>query len=107
MLWAWMTIRRFNNEIKKAVKEAVKEIENNMMGVLVEEENGQLYFYREEDRQFLCQGYTMAEAREKINKVYPEKIAYLSAGEPELVERLKQELATLKEKDSNEVSRSV
>lgn len=99
MLWAWLTIRRFNNEVRGAVKEAIKDLEKNMMGVAVEEDGGQLYFYRQEDRQFICQGTTMAEARKKINDAYPEKITYLAEGDPELLQRLRDELEIIKKQE--------
>jgi hypothetical protein len=75
--------------------------------VVVEEDAGQLFFYREEDRQFMCQGSTLAEVREKFNELFPEKIAYLAGGDPALVERLKAELKTIKEKEVSENSISI
>jgi hypothetical protein len=77
------------------------------VGIVVEEEAGQLYFYRETDRQFLCQGTTLAEIRKRFNDMYPSKIAYLAGGDPALVERLRNELKILKEQEKNESSISV
>jgi hypothetical protein len=107
VLWVWNTIRRFENDLRSVVRETIKEVEEQFVGVVVEEDAGQLYFYREEDRQFMCQGSTLAEVREKFNELFPEKIAYLAGGDPVLIERLKAELKTIKEKEKNEVSISV
>jgi hypothetical protein len=74
---------------------------------VVEEDAGQLYFYRETDRQFLCQGADLMEIRKRFNELYPDKIAFLSGGDPALVERLKNELINLKNQESNENSVSV
>ena len=74
---------------------------------MVEEDAGQLYFYRETDRQFLCQGADLMEIRKRFNDMYPEKIAYLAGGDPALIERLKAELKNLKEQEKNEGSISV
>jgi MFS superfamily sulfate permease-like transporter len=107
VFWIWRTVRRFEGEMRGLVRETIKEVEAQMMGVHVEEDAGQLYFYRETDRQFLCQGLTLAEVRSRFNELYPEKIAYLAGGDPALIERLKNELKTLKEKEMNENSISI
>jgi hypothetical protein len=107
VLWVWNTIRRFENDLRRVVRETIREVEEQFVGVVVEEDAGQLYFYREEDRQFMCQGSTLAEVREKFNELFPEKIAYLAGGDPVLIERLKAELKTIKEKEVNEVSISI
>jgi hypothetical protein len=107
VLWVWNTVRRFENDLRSVVRETIKEVEEQFVGVVVEEDAGQLYFYREEDRQFMCQGSTLAEVREKFNELFPETIAYLAGGDPALVERLKAELKIIKEKEVNENSISI
>jgi hypothetical protein len=105
--WIWNTVRRFENEMRGLVRETIREVEAQMLGVVVEEDAGQLYFYRETDRQFLCQGNSLTEVRQRFNELYPEKIAFLAGGDPALVERLKAELETIKEKEASENSISV
>jgi hypothetical protein len=107
IFWIWRTVRRFEDDLRGLVRETIREVEADMVGIVVEEEAGQLYFYRETDRQFLCQGTTLAEIRKKFNDMYPEKIAFLAGGDPALIERLKAELKTLKEQEKNEGSISV
>jgi len=107
VFWIWNTVRKFENEMRGIVRETIKEVEAQMLGVVVEEDGGQLYFYRETDRQFLCQGTTLAEVRKRFNELYPEKIAFLAGGDPALIERLKSELKILKEQEKNEGSISV
>jgi hypothetical protein len=107
ILWVWNTIRRFENDIRSVVRETIREVEGQFVGVVVEEDDGQLYFYREEDRQFMCQGSTLSEVREKFNELFPEKIAYLAGGDPALIERLKAELKIIKEKEVSENSISI
>jgi hypothetical protein len=89
------------------VRETIREVEADMVGIVVEEDAGQLYFYRETDRQFLCQGSDLMEIRKRFNDMYPEKIAFLAGGDPALIERLKSELKILKEQEKNEGSISV
>jgi hypothetical protein len=102
VFWIWHTVRRFEGEMRGIVREAIQEVEAQMLGVVVEEDDGQLYFYRETDRQFLCQGTSLAEVRKRFNELYPEKIAFLAEGDPALIERLKAELAEIKKQETNE-----
>jgi hypothetical protein len=105
--YVWRTIRRFETELRELVREAVAETEANMIGLIVEQEGGVIYAYTEQDRQFVCQGATVAEIREGFKSRYPEKTAYLAGGDEALVERFKQELTQLKEKETSENSLSV
>ena len=107
VFWIWRTVRRFEDDVRGIVRETIREVEADMVGIVVEEEGGQLYFYRETDRQFLCQGATLMEIRKRFNDMYPEKIAFLAGGDPDLIERLKAELKILKEQEKNEGSISV
>jgi len=107
VFWIWRTVRRFEDDVRGIVRETIREVEADMVGIVVEEEGGQLYFYRETDRQFLCQGSTLMEIRKRFNDMYPEKIAFLADGDPALIERLRNELKTIKEQEKNEGSISV
>ena len=107
VFWIWRTVRRFEDDLRCLVRKTIREVEADMVGIVVEEDAGQLYFYRETDRQFLCQGTTLAEIRSRFNELYPEKIAFLAGGDPALIERLKNELKALKEQEKNEGSISV
>ena len=107
VFWVWRTVRRFEDDLQGLVRETIKEVEADMVGIVVEEDAGQLYFYRETDRQFLCQGANLMEIRKQFNNMYPEKIAFLAGGDPALIERLKAELKILKTQETNENSISV
>jgi len=105
--YVWRTIRRFETELRELVREAVAETEANMIGLIVEQEGEVIYAYTEQERQFVCQGATVAEIREGFKSRYPEKTAYLAGGDEALVERFKTELVKLKEKEASENSLSV
>jgi hypothetical protein len=107
VFWIWRTVRKFEDELRGLVRETIREVEADMVGIVVEEDEGQLYFYRETDRQFLCQGSTLMEIRKRFKDMYPQKIAFLAGGDPALIERLKAELKTLKEQEKSENSSSV
>ena len=107
VFYVWRTIRRFETDLRELVRETVAETEANMIGLIVEQEGDVIYAYTEQDRQFVCQGATVAEIREGFKSRYPEKTAYLAGGDEALVERFKTELVKLKEKEASENSLSV
>ena len=107
MFLMWRVMRRFEEDVRGMVRETIREVEADMVPIVVEEDAGQLYVYRETDRQFLCQGSTLTEIRKRFNELYPEKIAFLADGDPVLIERLRAELKNLKEQEKNEGSISV
>jgi hypothetical protein len=101
-LYVWVVIQRFHSNLDDMVKTTLEEVRASLVGLIIEQDGDQLYAYRETDRQFLCQGRDIAEIRQKFSEQYPDKTAYLSGGDPDLLERLKIELSQLKEKEQNE-----
>jgi hypothetical protein len=106
-LYVWWVIQRFHSNLDSMVRETLDEVRASLVGLIIEEDGDQLYAYRESDRQFLCQGVDIAEIRKKFQEQYPDKTAYLSGGDPALVERLKAELAMIKEQENNEAGHRV
>ena len=106
-LYIWFVIQRFHSNLDSMVRETLEEVRASLVGLIIEQDGDQLYAYRETDRQFLCQGADIAEIRQKFSEQYPDKTAYLSGGDPALIERLKTELAVIKEKEERENSVSV
>lgn len=106
-VYVWVIINRFHNNLDSMVKETLEEVRASLVGLIIEEDGDQLYAYRETDRQFLCQGANIAEIRQKFQEQYPEKTAYLSGGDPVLLERLKAELNAIKEQEKSENSVSI
>jgi hypothetical protein len=106
-LYVWIVIRRFRAEIDQLVQETVQVAKDSLVGVVLEEDAGQLYCYRESDRQFLCQGANISDIKKMFGELYPDKTAYLADGDPALIERIKAELAELKKKETGENSISV
>lgn len=101
-LYVWWVIQRFHNNLDEMVRDTLDEVRASLVGIIVEEDGDQLYAYREKDRQFLCQGRNIAEIRQKFSEQYPDKTAYLSGGDPVLIERLKTELSQIKQQESTE-----
>ena len=105
--YVWTIISRYEKKLNSHIREALEEVRVNLVGLVIEQDGDQLYAYRETDRQFLCQGADIAEIRKKFTAQYPDKTAYLSGGDPVLIERLKTELAAIKEQEKSENSISV
>jgi len=106
-LYVWWVIQRFHSNLDGMVRETLEEVRASLVGLIIEQDGDQLYAYRESDRQFLCQGSNIAEIRKKFAEQYPDKTAFLSGGDPALVERLKAELAKIKEQEENEAGHRV
>jgi hypothetical protein len=106
-LYVWWVIQRFHSNLDGMVRETLEEVRASLVGLIIEQDGDQLYAYRESDRQFLCQGANIAEIRRKFGEQYPDKTAFLSSGDPALIERLKAELATIKEQEENEAGHRI
>lgn len=90
-------LKRFNDRLEEALGELVQELEDQMIGLEVELDNGLYYCYNSKDKQFICQGADAREIVDRFKARYPEKTAYL-AGEPEdpAVKELVEQLLRLK-----------
>ena len=102
VFYVWRTIRRFENQMQGLVREAIQEVEVNMIGLIVEQEGDMIYAYTEQDRLFVCQGATVEEIRAGFKSRYPEKTAYLAGGDADLVEHFKQELVKMGIRDTTQ-----
>lgn len=106
-LYIWRVMARFEQEIDQHIRNAVREVEQSLLPVIVEQDGDEIFVYSEKDRQFLVQGRTVQEIRERFDQRFPDRIAYLSGGDPALIERLKNELKIIKEREKSENSISV
>lgn len=106
-LYVWWVVSRFHRNLDEMIRETLQEVKASLVGLIIEQEGDQLYAYRESDRQFLCQGADIAEIRRKFQEQYPDKTAYLSGGDPELIERFRAELEQIKKQEKSETSPSV
>ena len=105
--YVYIVISRYEREIKAHVRDAVRQVEQALLPVIVEQDGDEIFVYSEKDRQFLVQGRTAQEIRERMDQRFPDKIAIMAGGEEQLVERLRAELKALKEQEKSEVSHSI
>ena len=99
-LYIWILYQRIRGRVDQMVREVIEEAEANLVGLDIELDKGRYFCYNHTDKQFVCQGSTVAEIRTAFQSRYPGKTAYLAGGDPALVEQLRTELTKLKEQES-------
>jgi hypothetical protein len=95
VLYCWILYRRLKNRIDQMVAQVVAEAEADLIGLDVELDNGVYFCYNNKDKQFVCQGNTVAEIKQAFSERFPTKTAYLAGGDPEVVATFKTELLKL------------
>ena len=72
-----------------------------LIGLDIEVDNGVYFCYNHTDKQFVCQGGTVAEIRKSFGERFPGKTAYLAGGDPAVVDTFKTELLKLSINEPN------
>jgi len=91
----YLYIRGLIISVMRELDEHIERAANTLMPVIIERENGVLFCYDKQDKQFICQGASVAEIREAFGRRFPDKTAYLDGGDEELVKELREELKDL------------
>jgi hypothetical protein len=94
-LYIWVSYQRIKGRIDDMVKKIIQEAESNLVGIDIEVDQGRYFCYNSEDKQFVCQGATVAEIRTAFQARFPGKTAYLAGGDPSVVAELETELLKL------------
>ena len=94
-LYIWVSYQRIRGRIDDMVKKIIQEAESNLVGIDIEVDQGRYFCYNSEDKQFVCQGATVAEIRTAFQARFPGKTAYLAGGDPSVVAELETELLKL------------
>jgi hypothetical protein len=94
-LYIWVSYQRIRGRIDDMVNQIIQEAEANLVGIDIEVDQGRYFCYNSEDKQFVCQGVTVAEIRTAFQARFPGKTAYLVGGDPRVVAELKTELLKL------------
>jgi len=93
--YVWYLYQRIRGRVDDMVKQIIQEAEDNMVGLDIEVDKDTYFCYNNEDKQFICQGKTVAEIRQAFQARFPGKTAYLAGGDPAVVAELKTELLRL------------
>jgi hypothetical protein len=88
LLYAWYRYQRLKSQIDHLLAPV---IDKSIM-LEIEVDNGQYFCYNIKDKQFICQGKTVAEIQHAFQNRFPDKIGYLVGEDPVVMEKLKAEL---------------
>jgi hypothetical protein len=95
ILYAWYLYRDLKSRIDQMIAEVLAEAEADLVGLDIEVDKGVYFCYNSKDKQFVCQGSTVAEIKQAFQSRHPGKTAYLAGGDPEVVATIKTELLKL------------
>ena len=93
--YVWILYQRIKGRVDDMVKQIIQEAESNLVGLDIEVDKDTYFCYNSEDKQFICQGKTVAEIRQAFGARFPTKTAYLAGGDPAVVAHFKTELLKL------------
>jgi hypothetical protein len=94
-MYVWYLYHKLKSRIDRMIEEVVDEATANLVGLDIEVDNGVYFCYNNVDKQYICQGKTVAEIRQAFQERFPGKTAYLAGGDPAVVAELKTELLKL------------
>ena len=94
-LYIWVLYQRIKSRVDQMVERIINEAEADLVGLDIEVDQGRYFCYNSEDKQFVCQGATVAEIRTAFQARFPGKTAYLAGGDPSVVAELETELLKL------------
>ena len=102
--YVWILYQRIKGRVDHMVDQIIQEAESNLVGLDIELDKDTYFCYNSKDKQFICQGKTVAEIRQAFGARFPGKTAYLAGGDPRVVAEFKTELLKL---GTNENSSSI
>jgi hypothetical protein len=94
-LYIWILYRRIRSRVDHMVNQIIQQAEADLVGLDIEVDNGTYFCYDHTDKQFVCQGATVAEIRQAFQNRFPGKTAYLAGGDPAVVDTFRTELLRL------------
>jgi len=94
-LYIWILFQRIRGRVDDMVEQIIQQAEADLVGLDIELDNGVYFCYNNKDKQFVCQGTTVAEIRKSFGERFPGKTAYLAGGDPAVVSTFRTELLRL------------
>jgi len=92
LLYAWYQYQCLKQHIEHLLEQSSNE--TAAIGLEIEVDKGQYFCYNAKNKQFICQGKTVAEIQHAFQTRYPDSTAYLAAGDPAIIQQFKSELET-------------
>jgi hypothetical protein len=94
-LYIWILFQRIRGRVDDMVNQIIQEAQADIIGLDIELDKDTYFCYNNEDKQFVCQGTTVAEIKQSFQDRFPGKTAYLAGGDPVVVEQFRTELKKL------------
>jgi len=94
-MYVWFLYQKIKNQVDRMIKEVIDEAAADIVGLDIELDKNTYFCYNSEDKQFVCQGTTVAEIKQSFQDRFPGKTAYLAGGDPVVVEQFRTELKKL------------
>jgi hypothetical protein len=101
VMYVWILYQRIRGRVDRMIREVIDEAAADIIGLDIEVDQGRYFCYNNEDKQFVCQGSTVAEIRQAFQERFPGKTAYLAGGDPAVVEQFRTELIRLKTNENS------
>ena len=101
LIYAWYIYRDLKSRVDQMIAEVLAEAEADLIGLDIELDNGKYFCYNNTDKQFVCQGETVAEIKQAFQARFPGKTAYLAGGDPAVVDQFRKELQTSKTNENS------
>ena len=94
LLYLAYRIKLVMNALDSHIEQALDQVKDSFITILVEKDQDTYYCYRREDRQFVCQGRTVDEIRAAFKLKHPDRVALISNDtEKSIVEEFKELIA--------------
>jgi hypothetical protein len=94
-LYIWILFQRIRGRVDDMIEQIIQQAQADIIGLDIEVDQGRYFCYNSEDKQFVCQGTTVAEIKQSFQDRFPGKTAYLAGGDPVVVEQFRTELKKL------------
>jgi len=102
ILIRWMARRAIDQFVEKFTDAVEEKVETNQLRVDVEFEQNIYFLYNSDDGSFVAQGNNLLDLRKHLQQRFPNRTINIVKGNPEVLERLKEQIKDLNE-DSNSV----
>ena len=78
LLYLAYRIKMVMNSLDRYIEEAITQVTDSIVKIVVEKDNDIYYCYRKADRQFVCQGPSIESLLETFKTQYPDKTAVIA-----------------------------
>ena len=102
-LYIWILFQRIRGRVDRMVDQIIQEAQADIIGLDIELDKNTYFCYNSEDKQFVCQGTTVAEIKQSFQDRFPGKTAYLAGGDPVVVEQFRTELKKLNTNENSDL----